>query len=729
MAKTATDYMNRIAALRASYLDARWSAANGWYQDAAGLADSVANAAMVQITAIEASRGVATATDKTRALTVIAKLMAAPAWEVADGTWHSFMDGAHAHEGGDYHAARDEPITEGLFYAYQYRTELGLDGTTAAAILSRLTTDRAISTSVYGSGRSLDIDAGNGSWSNQVLSDWQFNTIAYAYLLGANVGAELSASAKRFIDKIDGPKHTPFTIYDPETFLFGDFGWWYTAGMPWNSWEYGAMCYGKMVRRYPELASALSLTADEIARMKAWSRHHLGQWQRNGYPNWDTSYSDWRLHSTTYWMWGLQALIGMARATALNQGASDHLYAKWILDNAIDTWDRMDTWRGDAADGVPPEFPFGTVPQPWAAYSAYARANTWGKHTTAAKFAAYLAQAVELGVADAASADPGVLWGWNWITKDIHVSTPAYDAASLPYAPAVDIWGSANSVQLQHWGISRIAKPTGEILTATGGYGLEAFSFRVSRGGVTDIDTGDPAAAQPSQSVWRSASPETHAAFATDTIPPSMTTLRSLCSRTGTNYRVDVDTTFYPDRIRSTHRAVLTGAAGAAVAVMSVPARKDAVIEYVAADGTKTVVWNGTTLAPAGSPGHLACRYIHVKWTGFSAGLVIIPRSSTLGVGAKVTALGADPSGHPGRQPDQDRSLLVYLCDTTTAEIGRVEITHDYVLTDGTDAGAEAAFLALRVVPLKQWNGAEWVEVPIKRWNGTAWVTMQANRP
>lgn len=698
MAKTATDYLARIAALKASYLDALWSVANGWWQDAAGLPDAVANAALVQTIAILAHQGAASETDKSRIRTVIPKLLAAPCY--ASGTWWSHLDGV-----GDRHPARDQPISEGLFYAYQYRADLGLDAGVAASILALLTSHRVVPTSIYESADSLSVTAGSGTWNNQNLADWQFNVIAYAHLLGSDQTTQLQASAKRFIDLIDGPTPEQADAYDPDTYLLADFGWWYIPGMPWNSWEYGAMNYGKFVLRYPELAAALNLTAGEIARVKAWQRHHLGQWQRNGYPNWDTSYSDWRLHSTTYWLWGLISLVGMARATDLNQGASDHLYAKWLLDQAIDTWDGMDTWRGDAADGVPPDFPYGTVPQPWGSYDARQRANTWGRFSSAAKFAAYLAQAVDLGVADQASADPGNLWGWNWTDRSVYVSTTAYHAASLPNAPQVNIWGNLDGVQLQHYGVSRIAEPGGQILTGTGGYGREAFSLLVSRSGATQIDTGNRTTPATSQQVWVDGALQSRTPYDTQWIVPAFSTsLRQLCTRTGGAYRAEVDTTFGTSKITTTHRAVLTGAAGPASVVMSIPLRRDpggrATIEYVAADGTTTVVWNGSTVTAAGSPAPDACRYIHIKWPTWGAGLALIPKSATLGSGAKVTALSYDPNGYPRRQPDQDRSLLVYLADSTVANVGTVEIEHVLALTDGTDASAATAWAAERSAPV-----------------------------
>jgi hypothetical protein len=725
--KTAADYVTAIGAIKAGFLDGLWSAGSGCYIESTRQLTWL-NAYMLQTIAILAGQGSATETDKARARAVAAKLTSAPAY--SRNSWRQDLDGTL---GETYHEAIDQPVAEALYYAYRYRTALALDAGVAAAALAILTENRRIVDAsndpiIYDStlngtkvgGYTLNCDE---TWETQSLARWQLNRIGYAQILGTDVAAQLSQCAKRFVYTMENTPPAGYTTaYGEERALFADFGWdygYYTGAWVWKSFEYGSLGFGAYSLFYPELATAMALTAGEIAKVKAWQRHVLGQWQRNGYPNWDTVGSYSRIHSLSYWAWSLRALTAMARVPALNQGANDHYYAKSMLDNAIDTFARMDTWKADAADGSPPAQPFGVV------YAAADAVYNHSKANAAARFAMELAVAVDLGAADVSSSDPGKVWGWNWHTKDLHVSTPAYDAASLPWAPLIN-YGTSDAVQLQHWGISRIAKPTGEILTALGGYQREAFSFVVSRSGVTDVDTGDPTGVQPTQTVYRDGVAQSRSNYDTTEIAPTFaSSIRNVCVRTGTNYRVEVDTEFRSRFIRSMHRAVLTGTAGAAVAVMSIPARKNVVIEYVAVNGTKTVVWNGTTLTPAGSPDPTSCRYIHMKWAAFNAGLLIIPRSATLGEGAKVTAGGADPSGYPSRQPDQDRSLLIYLADTAAATVNGVEIVHDYILTDGTDAGAEESFAAIgREVVIRRWDGRAWAAVPLKRWNGETWVPM-----
>jgi hypothetical protein len=681
---TSVDYLTKIQAVKGSYLDALWNAGTGQYEADNGSGAkgyTWLNAFMVQVSAILAGQGQASADDISRAVAVVGKLIAAPCY--ANYTWTHLMDGT-----SDRHEAVDQPVAECLYFAWKYRTELGLAAPTVTSIVTILTTNRTVAVEeewqLYG-GQNLNV---TGTYDNQNLAKWQLNRLTYGKLAGGSLDAQIQACLKRFVQYID----TPFGAQGAYsalqgTALFPDYGWRYIDDFPWQSAEYGEMALGGMLLYYPEIETAAALTAGEIAQIKAWERHILGQWQRNGYLNWDTVWSDDRLHLLSYWMWSLRALLGIARSPALNQGASDHLYAKWLLDQAVSTFDHMDTWNSDPDDGAVGKLPFGTTEDIFG--GDYNNVKASGN----AKFIMELALAVDLGIADQASADPENLWGWGWENQHLHVSTPTYSAASLPYAPTIDApgWG-ADAVQSPGDGLSRITLPTGEILTSLGGYDQEAFSFKVVRDGVTEINTGSSTTGKPtSHQVWRDGAEQTRVDYDTTEIPTTFdTSIRTLNKRNGTNYRTEVDTTFYPTYITTTYRAVRTGTAGTGQVVLSIPCRQNVVIDYMPLVGAKTVVWDGASLTPAGTP---RCKYIHMKWSQWSAGLLLVPTSGSLASGAKVTALGSDPSGYPARQPDQDRSLLVYLADDAP-NLGNVSITFSVRMTDGTDAGAESAWAA-----------------------------------
>lgn len=687
------DYIAKINQVKTGYLDGKWNPTSGWYESNDGygvIAYTWLNIFMVQTIAILAGQGAASATDISRAQTVIAKLISAPCY--TGNTWTHYMNGT-----SDKHGAVDQPVSESLYYAWKYRAALGLSQGVIDSIYSILTVDASIDTAVYSPlpDFSLSIDA--DTLSNQVTAKWKLNRLAYAVMAGATGWASnLSTMVKRFVQYIDQPNPYWTLVGFPTAVpnLYSDYGWSYIpmtggATQEFPSAEYGQMCLGGLLIYVPEIWSYLNLTPDEIAKLKAWQRHLIGQWQMDGYLNWDTVWSSGRIHYLSYWLWSLRALLGMVRGTNLLQNTNDSLYAKYLLDQAILTYASMDTLSGDPADYALDSYYFDVRDD-----SIYGQVYNNPKSSPNAKFVMELALAVELGVADAPSQAPPNLWTWGWAKKHLHVSTPIYSAASLPHAPiTTGNWAGMDAVQLQHWGVSHIQVPRNIWLTGFGGYGLEAFCFSVKRNGVTEVDT---SVSQPtSQSVYYDGSLQSRTAYDTTVIPDTFTsTIRNLCSKQGTNYLVEVDTFFHVDHIRTTHRATRTGIAGTGIVVHSFPCRKNVVMEYIPVSGSKTVVWNGTTITPAGSPDPSVCRYIHLKWSAWGKGLILIPVSGVVAAGAKVTTLSYAPNGYPKRQPDQDRSLLVYLADGAT-NMGDVSLTYDIYVTDGTDAGAQAVYMRL----------------------------------
>ncbi len=690
--KTSADYIAYINNVKTNYLDAKWNAdggTNNWYTtNSMGLGYYVPytwlNVFMVQTIAIFAGQGIATTQDKTRACLVIDKLVASPCY--VNYTWTHSMLGT-----SDYHSAVDQPVAEGLYFAYLYRVELGLSAGTISAINTILTINHA-SSYVY-NGETLNND---NSYGMQNLAKWQTNRITYGYLLGNTaLGTKLSNGIKRCVyymstafGAIGGAENTTVG-------LFSDFGWRYVDSMEFHSLEYGEMSLGALLLYYPEIATPVALTAAEKLKIQAWQRQTMGMWLKNGYPNWDTGWSNGRMHSLSYWLWSLRALIGVARDSELNMNSTDAAHAKAILDHSIDTLQYMDGWNSDASgDYSDSRAPFG-VNFPTGVFEGTIKYNNV-KESGMAKFCMELAMAVEYGVADAASTEPTNLWGWNWYSQDVHISTPYYSAASVPWSPDITYSGS-DAVQGPGDGISRLQLPTNEILTNLGGYNQEAFSFKIVRNGSTEINTGSITAGHPTnQEIWRDGVAQTRTSYDTQTIPTGFdSSIKSLVKRTGTNYRSEVETEFFNQYITWTHRAILTGTAGTGQAVISFPCVKNCVMEYTSVAGVKTTIWNGATVVAAGSPDPTACRYIHLKWAQWNAGILLIPTVGTVTTGAKVTASSTYPSSYPSRQPNQDRTLLIYLADSA-ASMGSVNLTYDVKFTDGTDADAAAVLNAAR---------------------------------
>lgn len=690
MALTESDYIEKINLIKTGYLDDLWVAGEGQYKEGT-YALTWLNCFMAQTIAILAGHGEASSMDISRANAVFDKLVVYPCY--TGGTWTHLMNGT-----GDKHAAVEQPVAEALYFGWKYRTELGLSSDTITAIFNHLTVNHTITIDLYNSagstGHSLSIDY---PMCNQSTSKWKFNRESYAVMAGGSEWQdELDTLIHSFLQYMEAENPETFT----GTNLFSDFGWQYTDiwGNVFDSAEYGQMCLGGMLLYLPEISTYLNLTPTEIAKLKAWQRMMLGQWQMDGYLNWDTVWSSGRIHSLSYWMWSLRSLLGIARSSTLNMGGTDdQKIAKYLFDAAVTTFFTMDQLNGDAADYAVSSDYFSS----WNTSSSTAYYNN-AKSSSNAKMVMELAMAVEFGLGDDVATAPSNVWSWAWTKKHLHVSTPYYSAAILPYAPVITGgWDGADAVQMQNWGLSHMQVPTNLWLTGFGGYGTNAFSFTVTNNSSVDIATASTA---PSTSnVYLDGVQQTRTNYDTTEYPLSFTnSLQMSNSGAGSNYRVNVDTYFYQDYITETYSSTLIGTPGTGQVVLSIPARKDVVIDYIPVDGSKTVIWDGETVTPAGSPEN--CKYIHLKWEQWNTGLIIIPTSVSCGDGAKVTALGSAPSGYPIRQPDQDRSLLIYLADNDST-MGDVSITYNLKITDGTDSGAQTVFGETTQIALRYPNG------------------------
>lgn len=673
---TSKEYINKINYIKAGYLDGLWNGVNGWYAEGTE-PYGVLNAHILRTTSILAMLGKASDTDKTRAKTVVDKFFSGVCYNGV--TWTSDLDGGALHE------AHDQVISEGLYFAWLARAQLGLTAGQISNIVNALTVDGV--TTLYGGHILSDPEAQK---DNQNQSKWGLNRWTYAKLVsgGASFDNGISTLIKNFANHIDNAYGTPNTGSNPLTALYPDFGWRYIEAFAgFHSFEYGTMALGGALVFYPQISTAAGLNAGEILKLKAWERHYIGQWTHSGYPNWDTIWSWGRLHVSNYWFWSLRSLLGIAKNTGLNQGTNDYLYAKWMLDRSIDLHTRMDAWSGDAVDGAIAGDPYGLDHS--GVGGGYV---TYAKSTANAMYAAELAFAVYSGIADSVSMEPVNLWGWNKTSMDIHVSTRSYSAASLPNAPicAPPGWPGTDSVQMQNWGVSRIAHVSGEILTGFGGTGEEAFHLKITKDGATEIDTS--VSIPTAQQVSRDGIVDSRGDYDTDAVPTEFSgSIKEECSGAGSNYSLGMTTYYYPSHIRQEVVITRTGTPGTGRVELSIPLRKTAIVDYVPISGDTVVVWNRPTMIEAGSPSPSTCKYIHAKWATKNAGLLLIPQSGTLAGGAKVTMTAVDPSGNPRRQPDQDRSILLWLA-YDAGNLGDLSYVFDLYVTDGTDEDAVSIY-------------------------------------
>jgi hypothetical protein len=391
-------------------------------------------------------------------------------------------------------------------------------------------------------------------------------------------------------------------------------------------------------------------------------------------------------------MWSLRALTGMVRARELNMGQDDHLHAKWILDRSLDAISHMETWNNDPVDMAVSKAPFGVDLSPQHFDGDPPAGVTNGKGQGMAKFIAELAVAIELGVADSPSLEPTNLWTWGHYGTNLDISTSTYGGTSLPWAPAVDEW-NADAVQSPGDGLSRLVTPYNEILTSLGGYGLESFSLQVTINGVPEIDTGAIDAGRPaSQRVWRDGVEIVRTQYDTSVIPHHFAnSIKSIVTRKGSNYETEVTTEFFQSTITQAYKVRRFGKSGLGKVVHSFPARKNVLVDFVNPLGAKITVWDGLTIIEAPPFAPETCKYIHMKWPKFKTGIILIPIDASVGWGAKVNVLRHSPQQFARRQPDQDRSLLIYLANGTE-NMGDVSVSYEVRFTNGTDGSAEAKY-------------------------------------
>ena len=660
------------------YMDGLWDDEQGWYAEpdhdtGIPVAVTYANAHMIATVAMLAGHGLADEEDIARIRRILETHWTVEPTYIGSTWRHALGDPKR-----DYHHANDQICAEATYFAWNYRDALGLTPELGDVLRTLLTEDNKMGDYDY---HTVQYPQEAGYVDNQSASRWLLNRLQYAYWAGRDDLADgIRACLRDFIGAMDKP---------PGPGLYPDFGWMYRKENGWGSFEYNAMCFGGNIY-YPEFSDIFSLSEEEQARMRAWQRKILGTWQRNGLPNWDTQYDCYRLYNGQYWAWLFQGLMAIARPGALNMGSEDHHYARWIFDRALETFSRMDTWRlrsvdeHDPEDGVPPRvlFPIDGWYEdpldmwPWRKGKAWPEVNS--KSAFAASFLRHAAHAIELGIHEVEPREPETLWRWDWHNRSVYVSTPVYDAASLPRAGTYTMWERPHTVGNQHWGVSRIAAPDGQILTSLGSreeHGLESFCFQV-------LDEHDTIRDEPEvQEVARDGVPLSFEPYDTSEIPLGFDKeINERCTRQGPSYRCEVETTFRHDAIVCTYRAERTGPAKSGSVVLSIPARQHVLIECIDKHGDQTDIWDGETVTPVSDP--LAARCFRMRWPEWNAELVLTPQDGALGENAHVTALGYRPYSSP-RQLDQDRSLLIYLAKDELVE--SVSITFEIALVTRDD--------------------------------------------
>jgi hypothetical protein len=683
-AYTSTDYYTKINLVKAGFLDNLWNGTLGFYVDPTGEYYTNTNIFMLKTLAIMAGHGEASGEDIARARILVTKLTTTPCYNyLADlaNTWSNKMDGSSTP-----HWALDQQTAESLYFAWKYRTALGLNETQIDSIIDILQTNKTVSGWYLPAGQNLTVGGtaydscpvGSAVCDNQTNCRWQLNRLIYAKVSGSSAyDADIAKSLKRCIYYLDHGYGAPNTGNNSNSGLFPDYSWRYIENSTYDSQAYNAMAVGGVLILYPDISSIVNLTSNEINKLKAWTRHTLGKFLTNGYPNWDDTRGGSRLHNAQYWMFQLEALLGIARSN-MGQSTSDYLYAKWLLDKAVDTFFLMDTWNNDFADYA--------ISNPFAIGSGGFEGN---KGAANSFFVSNLALAIDFAIADQSSVNPVNLWQWGWYYKFIKISTEKYGAATILNGP--------DEICMQHWGFARLQDTnSNRILTSIGGYENEGMNFAGTGTGWSFGTNCNGNSCNPtSYAVYRDGNLlSVPSDYSTDVIPLNFnSSLKVTATKSVSPATINTTVEYYQNYIDTTYSITTSSNIANSSIWFSIPLQKTSVVTFKKQDGTTTTVWDRPTITNAGSIDISNCKYIHAKNAGYGVGLLLVPiATANIDNSSYVTMTINDPVSEycPSYQTYQDRSILIYLIAGNSFGVTTRSITFRTYITNGSDVDAES---------------------------------------
>ncbi|TET53794.1 MAG: hypothetical protein E3J54_03445 [Actinobacteria bacterium] len=149
-------------------------------------------------------------------------------------------------------------------------------------------------------------------------------------------------------------------------------------------------------------------------------QNNLGNFMLNGYPNWDTGYGLHRQFSSQYWTYSLYSLKTILATPQFNVMNKDNMYARYLIDQATNTYASSDTYHSDPKDGAIGRTIF-NVKQPFIRYSDN------NKLTANADFIGQISLMLnEYNLLATPPAKPENIWHWAYKQQKLAVSTPYY---------------------------------------------------------------------------------------------------------------------------------------------------------------------------------------------------------------------------------------------------------------------------------------------------------------
>jgi hypothetical protein len=426
--KTREEYVAFLDSLYTGYFSARYDNAEGWFESDSTGADgdgftadvpfSYINAAALSYCGIKASQGPVTPLLQIRCASVIDKLFVSPVWAAGNdftrtlrctGSVGSPTCVAGSSISAGTMAARGDVFSEegypGAFLCWLYSDNLGIGSTRKATLKSFLDDTINATTNGYNQGDlgiiPMHLYLRHLAGTSQVS--------AYNTAVGASSGW-----AKWF---------DTAAIVLP--YVTDAFAWNYSQDLAQNNvsnfqtieylgFQAGAASYESMV------AAGVTPNATADARLRAVGLRMLGSLSHSGWPaGWLTRYGDSRQdlpgYALGYVMPALDQVMSNGRIFTLQE----RRWAKYIYDRLLDTFVLMDTYGGDAADGMVGDEPFGAA-------IGSAGEQDGDKAVGAGHVFRALAWHLILGNDTLEAEQPPNLAWYDWQQNTLVVSTPTY---------------------------------------------------------------------------------------------------------------------------------------------------------------------------------------------------------------------------------------------------------------------------------------------------------------
>lgn len=457
------DYWAVIENIKNGCLEKNWDEREKYYFDEKGLPRTGINASILTVFAIKAGKGKINEKEKERAVFIIKHLLSPKSFERGESRgsgvtdwhlygWHEVIDSPLS----DMGPSIDNPVIESLYYSWKYRQELGLSQALIDDIVDKV---RLFAE---------DLITKIPTSDNQENIYWYKVALFYSNeILKNNILVEkwltLAKETPDFIDKVYPGNKT--------SWLWPDFTWNYNPEKPQIHTNYFTSAYSNnMFRGFLSYSAMKKINnfyygEEEMAKIKAFQQHVLGNWQLNGYLNWDESHRNNRQHILGSWIPSFGGLLTMIFSPDFNSSKEDQGIAKSIFDSGINLYLSMDSWEDDPLDYCVSNFPYGTTTEIF---------NFASKIDSNAYFLNILAIALDLGLEDIEGAkNLNSIWRYDWNRKRLLISTRKYNTAII---------AQKSELSNEDYGgieIARLLDSNGRVLTNLGGFVFSAHSFNL----------------------------------------------------------------------------------------------------------------------------------------------------------------------------------------------------------------------------------------------------------